>query len=95
MATYLLDNAGDVAALERQVDAIWPELERPGFSRMMELLRIGELDLAVRELTRFGISDGQHAHVDVLRARIAFARCRSKCAGSFGCGATFTIRLPG
>ena len=28
VATHLLDNAGDRAGLERQVDAIWPELER-------------------------------------------------------------------
>ena len=28
VATHLLDNAGDLAVLERQVDAIWPELER-------------------------------------------------------------------
>ncbi len=28
VATYVLDNRGDVADLERQVDAIWPELEK-------------------------------------------------------------------
>jgi dephospho-CoA kinase len=28
VATWVLDNGGDRAALERQVDAIWPELER-------------------------------------------------------------------
>lgn len=32
-----------------------PELERPGFARMMELLRIGELDAAVRELDVLGL----------------------------------------
>jgi dephospho-CoA kinase len=26
VATWVLDNGGDVAALERQVDDIWPEL---------------------------------------------------------------------
>ena len=31
------------------------ELEGPGFSRMMELLRIGELDAAVRELDELGL----------------------------------------
>jgi len=28
MATYVLDNAGDLAALERQVDDVWADLER-------------------------------------------------------------------
>jgi dephospho-CoA kinase len=28
IATHLIDNAGDRAALERQVDEIWPDLER-------------------------------------------------------------------
>ena len=28
VATYVLDNGGDLAALERQVDAIWPDLVR-------------------------------------------------------------------
>jgi dephospho-CoA kinase len=27
LATWLVDNAGDLAALEAQIDAIWPELE--------------------------------------------------------------------
>jgi soluble lytic murein transglycosylase len=31
------------------------ELDKPGFLRMMELLRIGELDLAVRELDALGL----------------------------------------
>jgi dephospho-CoA kinase len=26
IATWLVDNAGDLAALERQIDAIWPDL---------------------------------------------------------------------
>jgi dephospho-CoA kinase len=26
VATWILDNSGDVADLERQIDAIWPEL---------------------------------------------------------------------
>jgi dephospho-CoA kinase len=28
IATWLVDNSGDLAALERQIDAIWPDLER-------------------------------------------------------------------
>jgi dephospho-CoA kinase len=28
VATWLIDNAGDLAELERQIDAIWPELEQ-------------------------------------------------------------------
>jgi dephospho-CoA kinase len=28
IATWLVDNAGDLAALEAQIDAIWPELEQ-------------------------------------------------------------------
>jgi dephospho-CoA kinase len=28
IATHLIDNSGDRAALERQVDEIWPDLER-------------------------------------------------------------------
>jgi dephospho-CoA kinase len=27
-ATWVLDNSGDVADLERQINAIWPELEK-------------------------------------------------------------------
>jgi dephospho-CoA kinase len=28
IATWVVDNAGDLAALERQIDAIWPDLEQ-------------------------------------------------------------------
>jgi soluble lytic murein transglycosylase len=40
------------------------ELEGPGFSRMMELLRIGELDQAVRELDELGLrKDGTGSEI--------------------------------
>ena len=37
------------------------EVDRPGFSRMLELLRIGELDSALRELDALGLSQAETA----------------------------------
>ena len=53
--------ASAVSEAEAQADsepfqmAGGPELTRPGFARMMDLLRIGELDAAVRELDALGL----------------------------------------
>lgn len=50
-----LERAASKAASEPFRIAGRTELERPGFLRMMELLRIGELDGAVRELDTLGL----------------------------------------
>jgi soluble lytic murein transglycosylase len=52
----LLSELSDLGALDEPLRFVWrPELDTPGFKTAIELLRVGETDLAQRELAALGL----------------------------------------